>query len=337
MAHIAEHSRQRHAFQHGTLAAKAHQLQQLQAQRLQPLCLVIHIVGRLFACALADVAAAKKVRVAQHGRHGGFDFVCEGGHKIVAAAHFLRQIFHGVLHRGGHGVKIAAQGARLVLRLDIRALAVLPGRDARGRGGKALQRAQQKRGEAQRQGRRRAQQRGAQPPEAVKLGCALGIQGRDVEHAHQRAPGLVCRKAACQQHIGAFSGGAEGVLPPARAGCADKRGFVHSLRQAGIQAGPAAAQQSELRLRHGCGNLQPRAVQGVFRRAALPRKAQGGVLHREPLRCVLRRVLHGGAFQRRVKILRHQPVAACKKQRARHSHKAQRQLLGYFHGMSSSS
>ena len=175
MAHIAEHGGKWHALQPGALVAKAHQLQQFQAQRLQAFCLVIYIVGGLFARALANVAAAQKVGIAQHGRHGGFDFVREGGHKIIAAAHLFLQALNAAFHRGGHGVKIPAQSAHLVVRVDMGALAVLPGRNAGSRGGKPFQRAQQKRGEAQRQGRGRAQQHGTKPPEAVQLGRAFGI------------------------------------------------------------------------------------------------------------------------------------------------------------------
>ena len=78
-------------------------------------------------------------------------------------------------------------------------------------------------------------------------------------------------------------------------------------------------------------------MQRKFRRAILCGVPQGRVLHRKLLRRVLCGVLHGGAFQRGVKILRHHPVTAHKKQRACHGHKAQCQLLGYLHGESSSS
>ena len=148
MAHIAEHGGKRHALQPGALVAKAHQLQQFQAQRLQAFCLVIYIVGGLFARALANVAAAQKVGIAQHGRHGGFDLVCKSGHEVIAAAHFVFQAFHSLFYRSSHGVEILAEAPHFIPRMHLRALAILPGGNAGGSSGKPFQRAQHDGGEA---------------------------------------------------------------------------------------------------------------------------------------------------------------------------------------------
>ena len=115
-------------------AAQGQQRQQFLAQIFQAAALMVDGAGGLALFVGVALRGAQHVGVADDAGHGGFEFMGERAHKILALLHAVFQRGDLFLHGVSHLVKAAADLLDLVAGMQRRAVGVVaPGNARAGR------------------------------------------------------------------------------------------------------------------------------------------------------------------------------------------------------------
>ena len=109
-----------------------HQIHELQRHGLQPLAFGVDKVGGHKSVLRIHFVAAKHIRIADNGGHGGFELMGEAGHKVFLLLGIAFQIPHFLLNGAGHGIEAQRQIAYLIQRFHLCPLLVLTGGNAVG-------------------------------------------------------------------------------------------------------------------------------------------------------------------------------------------------------------